>query len=78
MKRKILHYSESHLVCVATSHGLGEIFGNHLATRRITMWALELMGLDITYVPQTAIKFQALVEFMVECTKTQKPSNPIT
>jgi hypothetical protein len=34
------------------------------------MWALELMGLDITFVPQTAIKPQA------EWTETQQPPTP--
>jgi hypothetical protein len=44
---------------VVTSFGLGEVVGNHLATGRITKWALELMGHDISYVPQMAIKSQA-------------------
>jgi hypothetical protein len=56
MKHKLLHYFESYPVYVVTSHGLREIVGNHLATGRIAKWALELMGLDIAYVPQTAIK----------------------
>jgi hypothetical protein len=49
---------------VVTSHGLGETIGNLLDTGRIAKWALELMGLDITYVPQMAIKSQALADFM--------------
>jgi hypothetical protein len=49
---------------VVTSHGLGENVGNCLAMGRIAMWGLKLMGLDITYVPQTMIKFQALVDFV--------------
>jgi hypothetical protein len=57
MKRKLLHYFESHPIHVVTSFGLGEIVGNRLATRRIAKWALELMGLDITYMPQTVIKY---------------------
>jgi hypothetical protein len=37
----------------------------------ITKWALKLMGLDITtYVPQMAIKSQALGDFMAEWTDT--------
>jgi hypothetical protein len=56
MKRKLLHYFESHPICVVTSFVLGEGVGNRLATGRITKWALELMGLDMTYVPQTVIK----------------------
>jgi hypothetical protein len=66
MKRKLLHYFKSHLIHVVTSFGLGEIVDNHLATGRITKWALELMGLDITYVSQTAIKSQALADFVAE------------
>jgi hypothetical protein len=55
-KRKLLHYFESHLIRVVTSYGLREIIGNHLATRRITKWALHLMGVDRTYAPQMVIK----------------------
>jgi hypothetical protein len=51
---------------VVTSFGLREIIGNCLTTRRITKWALELMGLDITYVPQMVIKSEALSDFMAE------------
>jgi hypothetical protein len=66
MKRKLLHYFESHPVHVVTSQGLREIIGNRLTTGRIAMWALKLMGLDITYILQTAIKSQALADFVVE------------
>jgi hypothetical protein len=70
-KRKLLHYFESHPIRLITSYRLREIIGNCLATGRITMWALELMGLDKPYVPQTAIKYQALVYFVAEWTETQ-------
>jgi hypothetical protein len=63
---------------VVTSHGLGEIVENCLTVGRIAKWALELMGLDITYVPQTAIKFQALVDYVAEWTKTQQSPAPVT
>jgi hypothetical protein len=36
------------------------------------------LGLYITYVPQTAIKSHALVDFMAEWTKTQQSSPPGT
>jgi hypothetical protein len=51
-----MHYFESHPIIVVMSHGLGEIINNQNAFRKIVKWALELMGLDITYVPYTAIK----------------------
>jgi hypothetical protein len=56
MKRKLLHYFESHLIWVITSFELEEIIGNQLVMGRIPKWALKLMGLDIAYVPQMAIK----------------------
>jgi hypothetical protein len=60
-KRKLLYYFESHPIRVVTSCGLGEIVRNYLSTGRIAKWALELMGLDITYVPQTTIKSQGRI-----------------
>jgi hypothetical protein len=56
MKRKLLHYFGSHPILVVTSFGLGEIIRNRLTTGRIAKWVLELMGHDIVYVPQSAIK----------------------
>jgi hypothetical protein len=77
-KLKLLHYFERHLIRVISSYGLREIIGNCLTTERIAKWALELLGLYITYVPQTAIKSHALVDFMAEWTKTQQSSPPGT
>jgi ribonuclease HI len=48
------------------SHELGEIVRNYLVMGGIAKWALKLMGLEITYVPQMAIKSYALSDFMVE------------
>jgi hypothetical protein len=73
MKRKLLHYFESHLIRVVTSFGLEEIIGNRLSMGRIAKWVVELLGLDITYVPQMAIKSQALVNFVAKWTETQQP-----
>jgi hypothetical protein len=49
---------------VVTSFGLGEIVENRLATGRIAKWVLELMVLNITYIPQMVIKSQVLADFM--------------
>ena len=59
-----------------TSFGLGEIIGNQRATGRVAKWAIELMGLDISYVSQTAIKSQALADFIMEWTETQTTPMP--
>jgi hypothetical protein len=78
MKHKLLHYFECHSIPVVTSHGLREIVRNRLATGRIANWDRELMGLDITYVPQTTIKSQTLVDFVVEWIETQQPPALVT
>jgi hypothetical protein len=63
-KCKLLDYFESHPVRVVTSHGLREIIGNRLTIGRIAKWVLELMGLDIRYVPQMEIKSKALADII--------------
>jgi hypothetical protein len=68
-----MHYFESHPIRVVTSFGLGEIIRNQLTTGRITKWTLELMGLDVAYVPQTVVNSQELADFTTEWTETQQP-----
>ena len=63
---KLLHYFTDHEVAVVTSYALRDIVRNHDATGRISKWALELMGHDIRYIPCTAIKSQALMDFVTE------------
>jgi hypothetical protein len=75
-KLKLLHYFESCPIRVVTTFGLREIIGNRLTTGRITKWALELMGLDVAYVPQTTIKSQALADFVGKWTETRQPPPP--
>ena len=76
--RKFLHYFTDHEVAVVTSYPLGDIIYNRDATGRISKWALELMGHDIRYIPCTAIKSQALADFVVEWTEVQLPTLDVT
>ena len=71
--RKLLHYITDHEVTVVTSYPLGDIIRNRNAVGRISKWALELMGHDIRYIPRTAIKSQALMDFVAEWTEVQLP-----
>ena len=76
--RKLLHYFTDHEVTVVTSYPLGDIVCNCDATGWISKWALELMGHDIRYIFRTAIKSQALVDFVAEWTEVQLPTPDVT
>ena len=76
--QKLLHYFTDHEVVVVTSYPLGDIISNRDAVGRISKWALELMGHDIRYIPCTAIKSQALVDFVAEWTEVQLPAPDIS
>jgi hypothetical protein len=45
---------------------LADILHNQDATERISKWAVKLGALSIDFKPRTAIKAQALVDFMAE------------
>ena len=76
--QKLLHYFTEHEVMVVTSFLLGDIVRNRDAAGRISKWALKLMGHDIRYIPRTAIKSQALMDFVSEWTEVQLPTLDIT
>ena len=76
--QKLLHYFTDHEVSVITSYPLGDIIRNHDAAGQISKWALELMGHDIWYIPRTAIKSQALTDFVAEWTKVQLSTPDVT
>jgi hypothetical protein len=76
--KKLQHHFTNHEVTVITLFLLGEVVHSHDATRWISKWALELMGYDIKYVPCTAIKSQALADFVAEWTEVQTPTRGIT
>jgi hypothetical protein len=70
---KVSHYFQAHQIELHTSSTLGEILNNREVTRKIIEWAIELSIYDIVYKPRTAIKAQALSDFMAEWTETQTP-----
>jgi ribonuclease HI len=72
--RKLRHYFQEDSISIITDYPLGNILRNQDATGRISKWAVELSALNIDYKPQTAIKSQALVDFMVEWRENQLPT----
>jgi ribonuclease HI len=76
--RKLRHYFDDHKVIVVTGFLIGDILHNKEAIGRIAKWACELGSHDIEFRPCTAIKTQALVDFVSEWTEQQVPDNPET
>jgi ribonuclease HI len=76
--RKLYHYFDDHKVIVVTGFPIGDILHIKEAIGRIAKWACELRAHDIKFQPRTAIKTQALVDFVSEWTEQQVPDNPET
>jgi ribonuclease HI len=71
--RKLSHYFHVHQIEVHTSSTLGKILNNREATGKIAKWVIELSMYDIVYKRRTAIKVQALSDFVAEWTEMQTP-----
>ena len=76
--KKLQHYFTEHEVSVVTSFPLGEVVRNRDAVGRNSKWAVELMGYDIKFIPRTAIKSQALADFIAEWIEIQTPTPEIS
>jgi ribonuclease HI len=74
--RKLRHYFDDHKVIVVTGFPIGDILHNKEAIGKIAKWVAELGAHDIEFQPRTAIKTQALVDFVSEWTEHQVPDNP--
>jgi hypothetical protein len=64
--RKLKHYFQSHKIEAHTSSLLGDVLKNTEAVGKIAKWAIDLAMYDIEFKSHTAIKAQALSDFMVE------------
>ncbi|XP_073131635.1 uncharacterized protein [Henckelia pumila] len=62
--RKLRPYFLSHPIIVLTNSALGKIAANPDASGRLIKWITELSEYDIKFEPRTAIKAQALADFL--------------
>ena len=72
--RKLRHYFDQYKISVVTDFPLADILHNQDATRRISMWAVILGALEIKFKPRTAIKSQALDDFLAEWRENHVPA----
>ncbi|GKV48140.1 hypothetical protein SLEP1_g54971 [Rubroshorea leprosula] len=71
--RKLRPYFQSHPIIVLTNQPLRQILQKPECSGRLIKWAVELGEFEITFQQRSAIRAQALADFIVECT----PSNSI-
>jgi hypothetical protein len=64
MTRKLKHYLLAHTVQVISDRLLGNVLQSKEATSQIAQWVVEIGQYDIEFVPQWAIKSQALMDFI--------------
>lgn len=63
---KLRHYFETHKIHVITNFPLRMVLSNPELTGRMAKWAIHLSTYDISYKSRTAIKSQALADFVVD------------
>uniref|UniRef100_A0A2N9ERH4 Uncharacterized protein n=1 Tax=Fagus sylvatica TaxID=28930 RepID=A0A2N9ERH4_FAGSY len=73
--RKLRPYFQAHIVIVLTNHPLRKAMNKPDATGRLIQWSVELSEFDIDYRSRSAIKAQALADFIVEF--TNKDDEPV-
>ena len=69
--QKLKLYFQAHTIIVLTDQPLKRAISNPEATRRMALWAIELSEFNIQYCWRTAIKGQAMADFIAEYTQLE-------
>ena len=69
--KKLKPYFQEHPITMVCTTSLAEIIGSRDASGRVAKWAIDLAPYTIYYEPRTAIKSQALADFLVDWAETQ-------
>ncbi|PKA46862.1 hypothetical protein AXF42_Ash015756 [Apostasia shenzhenica] len=71
--RKLRPYFQSHTIQVITDQPLLKILHPPEVSGRLLKWSIELGEYDVRFVPRTAIKAQALADFVAKFSTTEPP-----
>ncbi|GLT26650.1 hypothetical protein SLA2020_017010 [Shorea laevis] len=74
--RKLRPYFQSHPIIVLTDQPLRKILQKPECSGRLIKWAVELGEFEITFQQRSAIRAQALADFIVECTSAHPDPQP--
>ncbi|XP_052177558.1 uncharacterized protein LOC127791614 [Diospyros lotus] len=66
LARKLRPYFKVHSITVLTDQPLRQVLGKPELSGRMLKWSMELTTFDIEYKPRSAIKAQALADFIVK------------
>ena len=72
--RKLRQYFQANPILVMTDQPIKKSMNRPEAVGRMVQWAIELSQFDIEYHPRTAIKAQALADFIAEFTLPDEDS----
>ena len=64
--RKLRPYFQAHTIVVPTAHPIQPILHKPETSGRLAKWAIELGEFDVHFVPKTAVKAQALADFVAK------------
>ena len=70
--KKLRPYFQAHTILVMTDQPIRKAISKPYATGRMVQWAVELSQFEIDYKPRTAIKAQALADFVAKFTMTDQ------
>ena len=69
--RKLKPYFQAHIIVVLMDQPLKKAISSPEAAGRMALWAIELSEFDVRYHPRTAIKGQAVANFIAEYTQPE-------
>ncbi|KAJ9566692.1 hypothetical protein OSB04_002658 [Centaurea solstitialis] len=72
--KKLRHYFQSHHIITVTNYPLTTVLRKPELTGRLAKWCIYLSGFDIEFKPKTAIKSQALADYVAEFSPGLEPT----